>query len=179
MSEQPSICHKCNEVIQLRIITALGKTWHPEHFVCKDCQCPITEASFNINDGQPVCSACFVSNYSGICHGCKRPILERTIKAMGETWHEECFLCRGPCMQQLAGSSFYEHDGLPYCRTDFEHMFAARCGNCKAPITENAIVALDAKWHRECFKCKKCKTPITASSFVVEDNQPLCKACSD
>lgn len=75
-SEPASICHKCNEVIQQRIITALGKTWHPEHFACKDCQKPITEATFNIQNGEPVCSDCFVRNYSGTCFGCKQPILE-------------------------------------------------------------------------------------------------------
>lgn len=73
---EPSVCHKCNEVIQQRIITALGKTWHPEHFACKDCLLPITEATFNIQAGEPVCSDCFVKLYSGTCHGCKQPILE-------------------------------------------------------------------------------------------------------
>ena len=52
------------------------------------------------------------------------------------------------------GSSFYERDGKAYCKTDFEELFAARCAGCMKPITENAIVALNAKWHRHCFKCK-------------------------
>ncbi|XP_046802227.1 serine protease SP24D isoform X2 [Lucilia cuprina] len=150
MSE--SICYKCKEVITHRIITALGKTWHPEHFACKDCQFPIEEATFNIQDGEPVCSKCFLNNYSGTCHGCKNPILERTIKALGLTWHEDCFCCGGPCNKPLVGTSFYEREGKAYCKNDFEALFAARCAGCFKPITENAIVALDAKWHRDCFK---------------------------
>ncbi|KAH8387822.1 hypothetical protein KR093_009714, partial [Drosophila rubida] len=177
-SEPTSVCHKCNEVIQQRIITALGKTWHPEHFACKDCGRPIKEATFHIQGEEPVCSDCFVSNYSGTCYGCKKPILERTIKAMDQTWHEDCFVCEGPCKKPLVGTSFYEREGRPYCRADFEQLFAARCAGCHQPITENAIVALNAKWHRECFKCKKCASPITASTFAVEDNLPLCTACS-
>ena len=74
--QSESICNKCNEEITHRIITALGKTWHPEHFACKDCQVPIEEATFNIQDGEPVCSKCFMKNYSGTCHACKKPILE-------------------------------------------------------------------------------------------------------
>jgi len=79
---------------------------------------------------------------------------QRTIKAMEQSWHEECFVCKGPCKKPLVGTSFYERDGHPYCRADFEQLFAARCAGCGNPITENAIVALNAKWHRECFKCK-------------------------
>uniref|UniRef100_A0A1B0A9X3 LIM zinc-binding domain-containing protein n=1 Tax=Glossina pallidipes TaxID=7398 RepID=A0A1B0A9X3_GLOPL len=173
-----SICHKCNEVITHRIITALGKTWHPEHFACKDCQQPIEEATFNIHEGEPVCSKCFLKNYSGKCHGCKQPILERTIKALGQTWHEQCFCCDGPCRKPLVGSSFYEREGKAYCKNDFEQLFAARCAGCTKPITENAIVALDAKWHRECFKCKKCANPITAATFTVEENKPVCTECT-
>lgn len=79
---------------------------------------------------------------------------QRTIKAMEQSWHEECFVCAGPCKKPLVGTSFYERDGRPYCRIDFEQLFAARCAGCTLPITENAIVALNAKWHRDCFKCK-------------------------
>lgn len=81
-------------------------------------------------------------------------LLQRTIKAMEQSWHEECFVCGGPCKKPLVGTSFYERDGRPYCRVDFEQLFAARCAGCSQPITENAIVALNAKWHRDCFKCK-------------------------
>lgn len=140
-------------MITHRIITALGKTWHPEHFACKDCQQPIEESTFNIQDGQQVCSKCFEKNYSGTCEGCKQPILERTIKALGKTWHENCFRCDGPCRQSLVGSSFYEQEGKAYCKNDFEELFAARCAGCTKPIIDSAIVALGGKWHRCCFKC--------------------------
>jgi len=173
-----AVCFQCKESISQRIITALGKTWHPEHFACKDCKNPIEEATFNIHEGDPVCSKCFVSFHSEVCHGCKQPILERTIKAMGRTWHENCFVCGGNCQKPLVGSSFYEKDGRAYCKVDFEEMFASRCAGCTRPITENAIVALDNKWHRGCFKCKKCSNPITASTFAVEENKPVCTECS-
>ncbi|XP_034671351.1 transforming growth factor beta-1-induced transcript 1 protein [Drosophila subobscura] len=176
--EPPVYCYKCKQIIEQRIITALGQTWHPGHFACKDCEQPITDATFNIQDNEPVCTDCFVKNYSGTCFGCKQPIMERTIKAMEQSWHEECFQCSGPCKKPLAGTSFYERDGQPYCRVDYEQLFAIRCAGCDQPITDNAIVALKAKWHRSCFKCKKCGAPITASTFAVEENQPMCKDCS-
>lgn len=176
MSE--SICHKCNEVIAQRVITAMGKTWHPEHFACKDCKHPIDETIFNIQEGEPVCSACFIKNYTGTCQACKKPILDRTIKALGAAWHENCFCCEGPCSKPLAGTTYYERDGKAYCKTDFEELFAAKCAGCSKPIIENAILALDSKWHQNCFKCKKCANPITGSTFSVEENMPVCTGCS-
>lgn len=95
--------------------------------------------------------------------------LQRTIKAMDQSWHEECFVCGGPCKKPLVGTSFYERDGRPYCRIDFEQLFAARCAGCSHPITENAIVALNAKWHRDCFKCKvstRARTHIHTHRFL-------------
>lgn len=47
-----------------------------------------------------------------------------------------------------------ERDGKPYCKADFEKLFAAKCESCKNPIMDNTIVALNAKWHADCFKCK-------------------------
>lgn len=58
-----------------QILTALGKSWHPEHFVCSQCSQPITEGSFNQRDGMPVCSPCYVAKFTDICHGCNQPIL--------------------------------------------------------------------------------------------------------
>jgi len=33
-------CAACNDVIKGRYITALNQAWHPEHFVCTECNQP-------------------------------------------------------------------------------------------------------------------------------------------
>lgn len=43
--------------------------------------------------------------------------------------------------------------GRPYCSACYADKFAARCKGCLKPITDKAIIALDAKWHRDCFTC--------------------------
>lgn len=58
------------------MLSALGKQWHPEHFVCKVCEKPITGSTFNEKDGHPVCSPCFIQKFSQICFSCKKPIQE-------------------------------------------------------------------------------------------------------
>jgi len=32
------ICHGCNQEIRGPFVSALGRTWHPEHFVCNSCK---------------------------------------------------------------------------------------------------------------------------------------------
>ncbi|KAG4065483.1 hypothetical protein HA402_009044 [Bradysia odoriphaga] len=172
------LCGKCNETVTGRIITALNKSWHPDHFVCLKCDKPISGSTFNERDGSPICSDCFLQYFSEICASCKKPIKGKIIKALGQTWHEDHFVCGGPCMKPMSGESFFERDGKPYCREDFENIFAAKCKGCEKPISDKAIVALEAKWHKDCFKCKACQEPITANTFAVEDNQPLCTSCA-
>lgn len=172
------ICHKCNEAISKRVITALGKTWHPEHFLCRHCDKQIEDATFNIQDGEPVCSDCFIERYTSTCAACKKPILERTICAMGENWHECCFVCDGACKKPLSNRPFYERDGKAYCKQDYEDMFAVRCAKCEKPITDSAIVAMNAKWHRDCFRCNRCENPITSQTFTIEGDKPVCPACT-
>lgn len=73
---------------------------------------------------------------------------------MGQCWHEYHFTCGGPCKKPMSGSAFFERDGKPYCKEDFEQIFAAKCQGCSRPISDKAIIALEAKWHKDCFKCK-------------------------
>ncbi|KRJ98815.1 transforming growth factor beta-1-induced transcript 1 protein isoform X3 [Drosophila yakuba] len=172
------VCHKCQEAITKRMITALGKTWHPEHFLCRHCDEQIVDATFNIQSGEPVCNKCFVERYTYTCAGCKKPILERTICAMGESWHEACFCCGGACKKPLANQSFYERDGKAYCKQDYEDLFAARCAKCEKPITDSAVIAMNVKWHRDCFRCNKCENPITSQTFTIDGDKPVCPACN-
>lgn len=81
-------------------------------------------------------------------------ILQKVVKAMGKSWHEDHFVCGGPCKKPMSGTPFFEREGKPYCKADFEKLFAAKCEGCSNPITENTVIALNAKWHKDCFKCK-------------------------
>lgn len=57
-----------------QIITALNKSWHPDHFVCLKCDKPISGSTFNEREGAPCCSDCFLQYFSEICASCKKPI---------------------------------------------------------------------------------------------------------
>lgn len=81
---------------------------------------------------------------------------QKIVKALGQAWHENHFVCDGPCKKELSGKEFFVRDGKPYCKEDFENIFASRCHGCAMPISDKAIVALDVTWHKDCFTCKVC-----------------------
>lgn len=54
----------------------------------------------------------------------------------------------------MANTPFFEREGKPYCKNDFEKLFAAKCEGCSKPIIDNTVIALNAKWHKDCFRCR-------------------------
>ncbi|XP_062525584.1 transforming growth factor beta-1-induced transcript 1 protein isoform X1 [Bombyx mori] len=150
--EAPAVCNSCDKVIQGRIVTALNKKWHPEHFVCNTCRKPIDGAKFHQHNNGVHCVPCFTKHHSPRCHGCGDPITDRVIQALGVSWHAHHFVCGG-CKKELGGGGFMEQAGRPYCSDCYADKFATRCKGCGNPIVDKAIIALDAKWHRDCFTC--------------------------
>ncbi|XP_077299025.1 transforming growth factor beta-1-induced transcript 1 protein-like [Arctopsyche grandis] len=170
------ICNVCFKEIEGRVVTALDKKWHPEHFTCADCKKPIENSTFHQKDGKIYCETDFLNNHTDKCNDCGKPIKDRIIKAMGVCWHEEHFVCK-KCKKPFGDLPFTPHEGKPYCKKCHTELFAPKCGGCKKPIENNTIIALNNNWHRDCFKCGKCSKPVTESTFSVEGGKPLCGKC--
>lgn len=62
-----------------QVVTAMGKTWHPEHFVCTHCQEEIGSRNFFERDGQPYCEKDYHSLFSPRCYYCNGPILDVSV----------------------------------------------------------------------------------------------------
>ncbi|XP_040040049.2 leupaxin [Gasterosteus aculeatus] len=58
-SRQGTLCGGCGEPITGRCISALGRKFHPEHFVCAFCLRQVSQGIFKEQEGKPYCSACF------------------------------------------------------------------------------------------------------------------------
>ncbi|BES97753.1 LIM domain [Nesidiocoris tenuis] len=170
-------CESCRDHIKGQVVHALGKTWHPEHFVCTACKKPISQQFFNIHDGHPYCEQDYTNKFLNKCRSCGLPIKDVTIRALGGTWHKEHFVCQS-CSAQLAGQGFFERDNSPFCQKCFEGQFAPKCSSCEKPITETAVLALGKHFHSGCLKCKRCQMDFSDNPFETINGDPYCIKCS-
>lgn len=54
-----SMCSGCQKPITGRCITAMGKKFHPEHFVCAFCLKQLNKGTFKDQKDKPYCHGCF------------------------------------------------------------------------------------------------------------------------
>uniref|UniRef100_A0A8C3QAZ8 Uncharacterized protein n=1 Tax=Geospiza parvula TaxID=87175 RepID=A0A8C3QAZ8_GEOPR len=127
----------------LQALTALGKTWHPEHFTCARCGQELDKGPFFEQGGQAFCEEDYHQAFSPRCAYCASPIREVIVMALEQTWHPEHFFC----------AHCGKRNGKPYCHQDFLALFAPKCQGCERPVIDNYLSALQGVWHAECFVC--------------------------
>lgn len=118
-------CGGCSQRIKEgAAVTAQGKTWHPECFCCAKCQEPLSGGGadgalapfkFHVSKGGCYCEKDYLEYLCDKCPGCGFPV-ESGLKAIGATWHQECFVCT-ECREPFQGG-FVIVDGQPYCEQD-------------------------------------------------------------
>lgn len=69
-------CAACNKPIIGQVCTALGRTWHPEHFTCVTCEVPLGATNFFERDGRPFCERDYHEQFAPRCAYCSGPILD-------------------------------------------------------------------------------------------------------
>lgn len=73
---QKGCCSACEKPIVGQVITALGKTWHPEHFTCTHCREELGTRNFFEREGHPYCETDYHNLFSPRCAYCNGPILD-------------------------------------------------------------------------------------------------------
>ncbi|KAM6288800.1 LOW QUALITY PROTEIN: transforming growth factor beta-1-induced transcript 1 protein-like [Aegotheles albertisi] len=169
-------CARCAQPILDKMVTALDKNWHPEHFCCVKCGQPFGEEGFLEKDGQQYCRRDFAELFSSRCRGCGRPILEGYIAALEGLWHPECFVCR-ECFSPFVGGSFFEDGGHPYCERHFHARRGSLCRGCGEPIAGRCVTAMAQRFHPEHFVCTFCLQPLSKGTFQEQEGKPYCQPC--
>ncbi|CAG8653627.1 1537_t:CDS:2 [Rhizophagus irregularis] len=165
-------CASCGKAISGHVLSAMGKKWHPDHFVCKKCGITLEHVAFFEKDGVPYCHLDFHELFSPKCGYCETPIEGQAINALGKSWHPEHFFCR-ECGNPFE-NGFMVHEGFPYCEKDWMKLFAPKCKGCNEGIRGEFMSALEGMWHRECFVCMTCKEPFFSSYYYVSEGKPYC-----
>ncbi|NWW66628.1 LPXN protein, partial [Ifrita kowaldi] len=191
------VCAACRKPIAGKVLTALGKTWHPEHFTCARCRRELDKEPFFEQGGRAFCEEDYHQAFSPRCAYCAGPIrevselppglprqpppapsprlfLQKVLTALEQTWHPEHFFC-AHCGKVFGDEGFMERSGKPYCHQDFLALFAPKCQGCERPVTDNYLSALEGVWHTECFVCTECLTAFTGGSFFELEGRPYCE----
>ena len=83
-----------------QVITALGRIWHPEHFVCEQCQQELGTRNFFEHSGKAYCERDYHMLYSPRCFHCNGAILDVSVtsplhhKMTYSVYTGDGFLCR-------------------------------------------------------------------------------------
>jgi hypothetical protein len=178
-------CAGCGEPIEGEAVSALGKVWHPEHFLCTACKRPFDDAGYVIHRGRPYHEACYRERFAPRCAGCGEPILGQGVKALGRHWHAEHFVC-AHCGRPLSGGAFCERGGQPYCEEDYRALFGPRCSVCgetlPAAYVTNPWGDTFCAHHQgeipECHSCGRLASQQLTGGYVrYPDGRVICHLC--
>jgi len=173
------VCEHCKvDITRGPFITAMGRTWCPAHFLCsmENCRKSLQETGFVEEKGLLYCEDCYSEYLAPDCKKCRKKIIGNCLKAIGTTFHPECFNC-AYCGKLFSNSPFYLEDGLPYCEEDWNELFTTKCVSCGFPIEagDRWVEALNSNYHSNCFNCSLCKKNLEGQSFFVKGGKPFCK----
>ncbi|XP_034631954.1 actin-binding LIM protein 1 isoform X13 [Trachemys scripta elegans] len=162
-------CNGCGEFVEGEVVTALGKTYHPNCFACTVCKRPFPpgdRVTFNGRDclcqmcAQPMASSPKEISSSSNCAGCGRDIKNgQALLALDKQWHLGCFKCKA-CGKVLTGE-YISKDGAPYCEKDYQVLFGVKCEACHQFITGKVLEAGDKHYHPSCARCSRCNQMFT------------------
>lgn len=68
------ICGACRRPIEERVVTALGKNWHVEHFVCAKCEKPFLGHRHYEKRGLAYCETHYHQLFGNLCFVCNQVI---------------------------------------------------------------------------------------------------------
>ncbi|KAF4789286.1 Actin-binding LIM protein 2 [Turdus rufiventris] len=142
-------CFSCDEFIEGEVVSALGKTYHPDCFVCAVCRLPFPAGDrVTFNGKECICQKCSLPPSSSTgsfpvqnlrnCGGCGSEIKNgQSLVALDKHWHLGCFKCN--TCGKLLNAEYISKDGVPYCETDYHAKFGIRCDNCEKYITGRVL----------------------------------------
>lgn len=82
------MCAACSKPILGKVLDALGKQWHPEHFTCAACDIELSGRTYYESKGRPYCEKDFHELYAPRCAYCNGPILD-----VSSGWGNGCGYC--------------------------------------------------------------------------------------
>uniref|UniRef100_A0A182Y810 PDZ domain-containing protein n=1 Tax=Anopheles stephensi TaxID=30069 RepID=A0A182Y810_ANOST len=179
LKDKIPICNVCDhKIVTGPFITALGRIWCPDHFICHNANCkrPLADIGFVEEKGDLYCEYCFEEFLAPLCSKCNGRVKGDCLNAIGKQFHPECFKCTY-CGKQFGNSPFFLEEGDPYCEKDWNDLFTTKCFACGFPVEagDKWVEALNNNYHSQCFNCTSCKKNLEGQSFFAKGGRPFCK----
>uniref|UniRef100_A0A8C1WU56 Actin binding LIM protein family, member 3 n=1 Tax=Cyprinus carpio TaxID=7962 RepID=A0A8C1WU56_CYPCA len=185
-------CDSCEDFISGEVVSALGRTYHPQCFVCSVCRKPFPIGDRVTFSGKEcVCQHCslkLVNSNEPIkihgpsqCAGCKEEIKQgQSLLALEKQWHVSCFRCQ-TCGLVLT-AEYISKDGVPYCESDYHAQFGIKCETCDRYISGRVLEAGGKHYHPTCARCARCQMVfIEGEEMYLTGSEvwhPVCKQAS-
>ncbi|KAG9300575.1 hypothetical protein G9A89_000756 [Geosiphon pyriformis] len=180
--ESVATCRICDLTIAGQSVRVLDENFHLECYKCQDCGEAAT-AQF-VTDGPDgkknlLCERDHFRRLNlATCTKCGLRIVGQFVRALGGTFHLECFKCQD-CGEVVA-AKFFQIDGPdgkqhPLCERDYFRRLNLICAKCGEALRGSYITALEKKYHIEHFTCSVCPTVFGPhDSYYEHDGQVYC-----
>ncbi|KAK3742896.1 hypothetical protein QZH41_018929, partial [Actinostola sp. cb2023] len=133
-----NICTGCNEPIEDRfLMKVVDEAWHESCLQCCICRTPLSRSCFS-KDRKLYCRNDYEKVFGTKCSGCKKtiPANELVMRALGNVYHLQCFVC-AMCGHVLEkGQEFALKDNQLYCKLDYAKL-PKQSSNRRNRITNN------------------------------------------
>ncbi|KAM9085190.1 LIM and senescent cell antigen-like-containing domain protein 2 isoform 1-T1 [Megaptera novaeangliae] len=167
------ICGACRRPIEGRVVNALGKQWHVEHFVCAKCEKPFLGHRHYEKKGLAYCETHYNQLFGDVCYTCSH-----VIEGDGKAPLSPCPLpAPGPVPPRSLGC------GSCSCAPSWPSLgtagpVAGLAGALSPHLPRTVVSALNKAWCVHCFSCSTCNSRLTLKNKFVEfDMKPVCKRC--
>lgn len=155
------ICGACRRPIEERIVTALGKHFHVDHFVCARCERPFLGKRHFEMKGLAYCETHFYQLFGRKCSVCNQMIKGEAINALGKYWCVQHFACAFCDTKLIANrSKFYDVDQKPCCKKCYE----------KFPTEVRKRLALQHRREKEALEQQKKQERLNNSNNTHNNN---------
>jgi hypothetical protein len=156
-------------------VTALGETWHRDHFLCAGCGKPLSGGKFQVAQGKAYHPACYLAFQAPRCTCCGQPIAGQYTESEGKAYHPECFREHVVprciyCQRPLLGKYMVDAWGDKYC-PEHETQYP-RCSCCSRLVPPRQQTR---GW--EDYGIVRCAVCRATAIEVVEQAQPLFQQC--
>lgn len=170
-------CGKCLESIVGPYVNAMDLAWHPEHFVCAECDEPFENGVFRRHEGKPYCDEHYKLLHAPKCSACDKPVTGKCFQNDGRTFHQECFRCAaGHPIEE--GSTFFNHEEYLFCEEHYKQIALPQCEICSEPIEGEYFTVRKKPYHANCFQCADCTKSLTDGRFDLYEGKLLCVPCA-